>query len=292
MEAIQTPGVYGAVLGSVAENLRLLLELSTIVTAVVVRLATHFVEAADGDDGGIGTIFTEGFGDVSFLLMFGTVMAQFAIKKYGRDGCTGETYGQVQRAISATRMLSVFPFALAALLYMMRTGTGWVQLVGVLASIWVILYMLHLALTPVLEVIIRRRHLDQQQVVDETRGLELMRQGRRVVPGDARLSSRVADGLERVADGLEAAEPPLLPRSCSLCLDALPNTRCRPCGHSAACESCLLRWVSVTPQRCRCPVCSRDIFGYDVATEPGEYFLDTFVEEGGSSEEEAKVNGS
>lgn len=276
-----------------AERVRLLLELNTIITATLVHFTTHVPSGGRGGGGDASSWASSGFankfGQASFWLMFGTVMLHFAVIDYGRERWTREILERVHRIITAVRLMAVFPFAVTALALMVLRTVGWARLVVMFSTIWVFIYVLH---------VLRRRKISLQPhrrlvvlsdpgselVVDEDRGREAMRDCRRVVPGDTQTECVTATGLE-------TAEPSSVQRSCSLCADALPNTRYRPCGHSAACESCLLRWASVTTDRLRCPVCNQDVTGYDVAAEAGESFLHAFVQEAGSDDADANALG-
>ena len=65
------------------------------------------------------------------------------------------------------------------------------------------------------------------------------------------------------------AETPRRERRCSICSDAQPNTAFVPCGHSVACEECV-----VLPNLRTCPICRVAIERYDVGD-----FSQTFVQQ-------------
>lgn len=212
-----------------------------------------------------------------FWILFGTVMIHFIGLEFGpvSEGyvrCTQALMRKFQYILAAVRLVTVFPFACISLSWSLQNSTGWVQLLAALSSVWGVFYVVQVVRMQKYNLRWNQLAADEERgaelVVDEERGLEIMRSGRRVVPGDARIQAADSSSV----------------RSCSVCADAVPNARCRPCGHATTCEPCLLRWASVAITRCKCPICSKYITGYDVAAEPGQYFLHTFAEEGGNED--------
>jgi len=262
-------------------RLRWLLELNTCVSAFIVYVATHIAKSArdsasdhsDSDDDDLYAVISQGSGDAAFLIMLGVVTVGAFTHKFGQGRWSGATMRHVRCFLEIARFLSVFPFALAALLVLVVCDDGYVQAVGIGSLTWVLLLLGQLLLTPLLE----HMHAGQSsEVAEAPASSQLLSEGRQVVPGDAKVQLLQAQTLA-------PARPLALPRQCSLCYNALPNTRCQPCGHSVACEPCLLHWARGAPAPCCCPVCDRVLEGYEVTAEVGAYFWELRAEEAGGA---------
>jgi len=258
-----------------------LLELNTSLSAISVYVVTHLAKAAresasDGSNDDVEELYvvvSQGCGAAAFFLRLGLVAVGAASRKVGPTRWSGATMWNVQCLLEVVRFLSVVPFALAGLLVLVAHADGFLKAIAFASLAWELLLLAQL-LTPLLAP--RQADGSAEARVGEVSDLPpLLSEGRRVVPGEAKMQLQHAQTLA-------AARPLALPRQCSFCFNALPNTRCQPCGHAVACEPCLLQWARGAPTvPCRCPACDLVLEGYDVAADMGAYFLNSHLEGAG-----------